>query len=50
MASYIDRFNDRTNRIDNNHNEKHLLTRIAYLHNKFQIIFLHLMEMEEFVE
>ncbi|AWG21860.1 cell filamentation protein Fic [Flavobacterium faecale] len=35
MASYIDMFNDRINQIDNNDAEKHLLTRIAYFHNKF---------------
>lgn len=35
MASYIDLFNSRITHIDNENTEKHLLTRIAYFHNKF---------------
>jgi Fic family protein len=35
MATYVDMFNDRLNDIDNTTTEKHLLTRIAYFHNKF---------------
>ncbi len=35
MASYIDIFNSKMEDIDNSVSEKHLLTRIAYFHNKF---------------
>ena len=35
MATYIDMINDRVEDIDNAIEEKHILTRIAYLHNKF---------------
>ncbi len=35
MATYVDMFNERLSDIDNSINEKHLLTRIAYFHNKF---------------
>ena len=35
MATYVNMINDRLDDIDNNMEEKHLLTRIAYLHNKF---------------
>uniref|UniRef100_UPI00404B9149 Fic family protein n=2 Tax=Flavobacterium sp. TaxID=239 RepID=UPI00404B9149 len=35
MATFIDMMNSRLNDIDNNIVEKHLLTRIAYFHNKF---------------
>lgn len=35
MTSYIGLFNDRFNDIENSNTEKHLLTRIAYFHNKF---------------
>ena len=35
MATYIDMFNGRLNDVDNTVLEKHLLTRIAYFHNKF---------------
>jgi len=35
MSSYVDMFNNQLNDIDNTIKEKHLLTRIAYFHNKF---------------
>ncbi len=35
MASYIEMFRNRFNDINNEIKEKHLLTRIAYFHNKF---------------
>jgi Fic family protein len=35
MASYIDVFNSCFDKIDNEDKDKHLLTRIAYFHNKF---------------
>lgn len=35
MASYIDIFKDRFDDINNLHTEKHIITRIAYFHNKF---------------
>jgi Fic family protein len=35
MASWVAIFNDRLNDIDNTITEKHLLTRIAFFHNKF---------------
>lgn len=35
MATYLDMFNARLADIDNSTNEKHLLTGIAYFHNKF---------------
>lgn len=35
MASYVNMFNSRLEDIDNSIYEKHLLTRIAYFHNKF---------------
>lgn len=35
MATYVDMFNGRISDIDNTIEEKHLLTRLAYLHNKF---------------
>lgn len=35
MATYVDMINDRVSVIDNTTEEKHILTRIAYLHNKF---------------
>lgn len=35
MASYIDIFNSIMDDIDNSQSEKHLLTRIAYFHNRF---------------
>lgn len=35
MASYVDMFNGKFNAIDNSNAETHLLTRIAYFHNKF---------------
>jgi hypothetical protein len=35
MSSYIDIFNSRFNDIDNENEEKHILTRIAYFHNRF---------------
>ena len=35
MSSYVDMFNARIGDIDNSTNEKHLLTRVAYFHNKF---------------
>jgi Fic family protein len=35
MSSHVDLFNHRLNDIDNSVNEKHVLTTIAYFHNKF---------------
>lgn len=35
MTSYVAMFNDRISDIDNAIEDKHLLTRLAYLHNKF---------------
>ncbi len=35
MASYVDMFNSRMDCINNQNAEEHLLTRIAYFHNKF---------------
>lgn len=35
MTTYVDMFNGRISDIDNTIEEKHLLTRLAYLHNKF---------------
>ena len=35
MATYVDMFNGRLDDVDNTILEKHLLTRIAYFHNKF---------------
>ncbi|MBS7786935.1 Fic family protein [Flavobacterium sp. CYK-55] len=35
MATYVDMFNARLGDIDNSISEKHLLTRVAYFHNKF---------------
>lgn len=35
MATYIDIFRNKLKDIDNTNTEKHLLTRIAYFHNKF---------------
>ncbi len=35
MATYVSMLNDRINDINNAIEEKHILTRIAYLHNKF---------------
>lgn len=35
MASYVSLFNDRIKDIDNTIVEKHILSRIAYFHNKF---------------
>lgn len=35
MTSYVDLFNTRISDIDNTIEEKHLITRLAYLHNKF---------------
>lgn len=35
MSSYINVFNSKLNDINNTESEKHLLTRIAYFHNKF---------------
>lgn len=35
MGSYIERFNSQFDDIDNETEDKHLLTRIAYFHNKF---------------
>lgn len=35
MATWIEMFNDRFSDIDNSREEMHILTRVAYFHNKF---------------